>query len=310
MTFQPCFRNAHVQTLLGSAVRGLQRPLKGRTLFLPTPDGDELPALWCPRPGPLTLVVVHGVGGNHTAREGVSLGRRWLWRGLGQVLLLSLRGAFRAPLRPKLYHGGCSEELDTVFAWVRREAPGSQVVVVGLSLGANITVKWLAETGQDLSALAGAVVVSNPWNLQACCRHLERSWAGRFYQRAMLHTLRERGLAAAARFPEVLCAQGIAASRTFQAYDDLVTAPIHGFTDALDYYQRCSSWQFLEGVRNRLICLDALDDPFVPEGVIPTKAPDCVRFERPTHGGHLGFLGKWGRLWMEDFVVDRAATWY
>ncbi|MBS2035291.1 alpha/beta hydrolase [bacterium] len=299
-----------MQTLLGSAVRGLQRELTGQTVFLTTPDGDELPALWIPRPGPLAVVVVHGVGGNHKAREGVSLGRRWLWRGLGQVLLLSLRGAFRAPLRPKLYHGGCSEDLDSVYTWLRVQVPASQIVVVGYSLGANITVKWLAETRQDLAALAGAVVVSNPWNLQKCCSHLERSWVGRWYRRAMLHTLRQRGLAAAARFPDSLSAQDIRSSRTFQDYDSRVTAPIHGFSSAEDYYQRCSSWQFLEGVRNRLVCLDALDDPFVPSGSIPTRGPDCVRFERTGHGGHLGFLGSGGRLWMEDFIVECAAGWY
>ncbi|MFN8608614.1 MAG: hypothetical protein U0931_13845 [Vulcanimicrobiota bacterium] len=237
-------------------------------------------------------------------------GRRWLWKGLGQVLLLSLRGAFKAPLRPKLYHGGCSEELDTVYAWVRRQAPTSQMVVVGYSLGANITVKWLAESRHDLSALAGAVVVSNPWNLQACCRHLELSWAGRCYRWAMLQTLRQRGLAAAARFPSSLCARSIARSRTFQDYDNIVTAPIHGFASADDYYRRCSSGQFLDGVRSRLVCLDALDDPFVPPGSIPSTAPDCVRLVRPKHGGHLGFLGPGGRLWMEDFIVDCASRWY
>lgn len=310
MNFQPCLANAHVQTLGGSLVRALQKPLRGESLALPTPDGDELPGLWCNRPGPLTVVVVHGVGGNHTAREGVSLGRRWLWRGLGQVLLLSLRGAFTPPLRPRLYHGGCTDELDTVYQWVRAQAPHSGIVVVGYSLGANIVVKWLAETQQNLDALAGAISVSNPWDLGACCRHLENSWIGRNYRRAMLHTLRQRGLAAASRFPEALCADGIRRSVTFHDYDNIVTAPIHGFQDAADYYQRCSSKQFLEGVRSRLVCLDAQDDPFLPAGTLPARAPDNVRFERPAHGGHLGFLGRWGRLWMEDFIVDCASRWY
>ncbi len=310
MTFQPCFRNAHAQTLIGSFLRALQKPLRGQSVFLPTPDGDELPCLWCDRPGPLAVVVVHGVGGNHTAREGVSLGRRWLWRGLGQVLLLSLRGAYSPPLRPSLYHGGCSEELDTVYAWVRRRAPHSRVVMVGYSLGANIVVKWLAETGQNLDGLAGAVTVSNPWDLQACCEHLEGDWMGRLYRQGMLHTLRRRGLAAAARFPEALCADSIRRSITFRDYDNAVTARVHGFAHAADYYARCSSNQFLAGVRSRLVCLDAQDDPFLPAGTLPQRAPDCVRFERPAHGGHLGFLGRWGRLWMEDFIVDQAARWY
>lgn len=291
-------------------VRALQKPIGGQSLSITTPDEDELPCLWCDRPGPLTVVVVHGVGGNHTAREGVSLARRWLWRGLGKVLLLSLRGAYSPPLRPRLYHGGCSEELDTVYAWLGHQAPHSRVVVVGYSLGANIVVKWLAETAHNLDGLAGAITVSNPWDLQACCEHLEGSRAGRFYRRAMLHTLRQRGLAAADRFPESLCADGIRRSLTFRDYDDIVTARVHGFRDAADYYQKSSSKQFLPGVRSPLVCLDALDDPFLPPGILPTSAPDCVRFERPDHGGHLGFLGPWGRLWMEDFIVDCAARWY
>ena len=309
MTFEPWFANAHLQTLLGSALRALQRPIPGQATQIPTPDGDQLHALWCPHPGPLTLVVVHGVGGNHLAREGVSLGRRWLQRGLGQVLLLSLRGAFQPPLLPKLYHGGCAEELDVVYARVRRHAPASRVVMVGYSLGANILVKWLAETAANLSGLAGAVTVSNPWDLQACCSHLETSWQGRAYRRIMLHTLRQRGLAAATRFPDVLSRQAIVASRTFHDYDSAVTAPAHGFADADDYYRRCSSKQFLSGVRAPLVCLDALDDPFVPDGVLPQTAPPSVRLQRTAHGGHLGFLGRGGRLWMEDFIAEQAAGW-
>ena len=310
MTFEPCFRNAHLQTLGGSLLRALQKSIRGQSVWLPTPDGDELPALWCDRPGPLAVFVVHGVGGNHTAREGVSLGRRWLWRGLGQVLLLSLRGAYTPPLQPRLYHGGCSDELDTVYDWLRQRAPHSRVVVVGYSLGANILVKWLAESRLNLDALAGAVSVSNPWDLQACCEHLEKNWPGRLYRRAMLHTLRQRGLAAAARFPEALCADSIRRSLTFADYDNVVTARVHGFADAADYYQRSSARQFLTGVRSRLVCLDALDDPFLPPGTLPTSAPGCVRFERPAHGGHLGFLGPRGSLWMEDFIVECAARWY
>ena len=103
MTFQPCFRNAHAQTLIGSFLRALQKPLRGQSVFLPTPDGDELPCLWCDRPGPLAVVVVHGVGGNHTAREGVSLGRRWLWRGLGQVLIQALEHGARQHKRGLLH---------------------------------------------------------------------------------------------------------------------------------------------------------------------------------------------------------------
>ena len=133
---------------------------------------------------------------------------------------------------------------------------------------------------------------------------------GRLYRQGMLHTLRRRGLAAAARFPEALCADSIRRSITFRDYDNAVTARVHGFAHAADYYARCSSNQFLAGVRSRLVCLDAQDDPFLPAGTLPQRAPDCVRFERPAHGGHLGFLGRWGRLWMEDFIVDQAARWY
>lgn len=310
MTFDPLIRNPHAQTLLGSALRALQRPLRGRFSPISTPDGDELPAFWLGRPGPLVLVVVHGVGGNHEAREGVSLGRHWVWSNLGSVLLISLRGAYRTPLHPRLYHAGCSDELDVVYSWAQNQAAGNQrIVMVGYSLGANIVVKWLAETSQSLSRLAGAVSVSNPWDLQACCEHLEQSWMGRCYRTVMVRTLKQRGSRLARKYPELLCADQITRSRTFRDYDSTVTAPLHGFADVEDYYRRCSSAQYLTGARARLICLDALDDPFVPNHSLPPHAPPGVTFVRPAHGGHLGFVGQRCQLWMEHFICRQASAW-
>jgi predicted alpha/beta-fold hydrolase len=257
------------------------------------------------------LVVIHGVGGNHEAREGVSLGRHWQWTHLGSVLLVSLRGAFRTPLRPRLYHAGCSEELDAIYLWAQALArqANQKVVMVGFSLGANIVVKWLAETRHILSQLAGAFSLSNPWDLQACCQHLEQSWSGRCYRAVMVRTLKQRGLGLASRYPDRLNSQQIAASRTFLDYDSAVTAPLHGFDSAAEYYRQCSSAQFVGRVQAPLVCLDALDDPFVPNRSLPLQGAPGVRFVRPQHGGHLGFVGLKGQLWMEEFICRSAADW-
>jgi len=309
LTFRPWLANPHLQTLLGSALRALQRPLRGRHELIETPDQDVLPALWSARPGPLTLVVIHGVGGHHLAREGVSLGRRWQFGNLGSVLLFSLRGASRPPLQPHLYHGGCTPELDVVYAWALRHSPNARIVMVGLSLGANLLVKWLAQSAHDMSRLAGAVAISNPWDLKACCDHLEGSFMGRFYRAAMVDTLKKRGLAVAHRYPQLLCARAIQRSVTFFDYDSVVTAPLHGFSDAMQYYDQSSSAAYLGQVTARLTCLEALDDPFVPDHSLPQHAPDSVRFVRPAHGGHLGFIAEGGQLWMEEFVCRQAADW-
>ena len=175
--------------------------------------------------------------------------------------------------------------------------------------GANIVVKWLAETNLDLSRLAGAVTVSNPWNLGACCEHLEQSPMGRLYRWAMVSTLKKRGLLLAHRYPQLLCPQKIQDCVTFRDYDSQVTAPLHGFSSADQYYAQCSSAQHLNATRQRLVCLDALDDPFVAAGSLPTRPPRSASFVRPEHGGHLGFIGPGGQLWMEKFICEQVREW-
>jgi len=295
---------------MGSAIRALSARWAASEISIPGPDLEPMPAQWRQSPGPLCLVFLHGVGGHHQSREAASLAGFWQRSGLGSVLLFSLPGAFSAPLQPRLYHAGCSGELECAVSWVLPQLPrNSRILVVGYSLGANILVKWLGERGDAPGWLAGAISVSNPWNLKDCCEHLESSPMRRLYRAGMVYTLRQRALRFAQRFPGLLNRREILNCVTFRDYDNRITAPLHGFQDADDYYRQCSSKEYLSAVRGRLLCIDAQDDPFIPPETRPPDAPPSVSWLRPGSGGHLGFVGKGATLWLERYLCQVARDW-
>lgn len=290
-------------------LRNLACPLPGTPVDVPTGHGDTLHGWWSEPAAPHaghTLVVLHGIGGNHRAGQLVTLGRAWLQRRLGPVLLFSLRGAHTSPALPRLYHGGSSDDVDDVYGWVCRRS--DKIVMVGLSLGANILVKWLGQYQVHDSKLEMAVSVSNPWDLRGCCEHMETSAWGRFYRAVMVNGLRQRCLRCLQAFPGSLRAEDVKRTRTFFDFDSVVTAPLHGFASAHDYYAQSSASRYLDSVKAPLLCVDALDDPFRHPAALPRTAPPNVELYRTEYGGHLGYLGPACSFWLERFICDRAGA--
>jgi uncharacterized protein len=307
VTFQPCIRNPHAQTILGALLRNLARPLPGTAVQVPTSHGDTLHGWWVEPTAPhagKTLVVLHGIGGNHRAGQLVTLGRAWLKRRLGPVLLFSLRGAHSSPTVPRLYHGGSSDDAQDVYTWAR--ARSRKVVMVGLSLGANILVKWLGQYGIHDQQLELAISVSNPWDLRGCCEHMESSHWGRFYRTLMVKALRQRCLRCLEAFPGSLRAENVLRVRTFYDFDSVVTAPLHGFASAHAYYEESSASRYLDGVKAPLLCVDSLDDPFRHPAALPRTAPANVELYQTAYGGHLGYLGAGCSFWLERFICERV----
>jgi predicted alpha/beta-fold hydrolase len=156
-------------------------------------------------------------------------------------------------------------------------------------------VKWLGEEGDRLPPeVRAAAAISTPFDLAVCARALDAPGLMSFvYRTRFLWTLKRKALGKARRFPEALDASGIPALRTLLAFDDLVTAPLHGFRDAPDYYARSSSAGFLASVRVPLLLISAEDDPFVPAGALPTEAArrnPRIELEVLREGGHVGFV--------------------
>jgi uncharacterized protein len=259
-------------------------------------------------PAAPTVVVLHGLEGSSRAPYVKRMAAAARARELA-VVAVNFRGCSGEPNRlPRLYHSGETSDLARVVARLASERPGRPVAVMGFSLGANVVAKWLGERGDGLprEVRAGAAVCA-PFDLAACGAALDRGRGiGCVYRERFLWSLRRKALLKVGRFPDLpFDAAAVRACRTFRAFDDRVTAPLHGFADAADYYARCSSGPLLSGVRRPLLAIAAQDDPMIPQETLPVAvagANPAVRLEVYPAGGHLGFVS--GRPWRLEFFAE------
>lgn len=261
-----------------------------------TPDGDfiDIDRIDAPAGAPSTtpqLILFHGLEGSsrsHYARSLMRAVARRGWRGA----VVHFRGCSGAPNRlPRAYHSGDSAEIDWVLRRLHGEWPLAPLYVAGVSLGANALLKWLGEQGAAARFVTAAAAVSAPHDLAAANVALMQGF-NRIYTRHFLRTLIPAALAKLARFPGLYDAARVRAASSMHAFDDAVTAPLHGFAGAADYYARASARQFLGGIRVPTLVLNAKNDPFLPASALPgpTQAAPAVTLEQPDAGGHVGFV--------------------
>lgn len=213
---------------------------------------------------------------------------------------LNFRGADgSAPEIPRLYHAGCSEDLQAAFLGLPQDKPW---VFVGFSMGANILFKWLGSEPVGRLEDARALGISCPYDLKQCCENLEKTWLCRRYRDYLVGRLKRTVMRMLAAHPGALCEQAVRGCRTFQEFDDRVTGPLHGFADAEEYWMENGSIRYLANIEVPTTLLHALDDPFQPS---PPKwiRSDFLDWEIMSTGGHLGFLS----TWRNDWLVERIA---
>ena len=255
-----------------------------------TPDGDFIDVDFAgERSASRLLVLFHGLEGcsdSHYARAFAAHALSSGWR----LAMPHWRGCSGEPNRkPRAYHSGDSEEVD----WILKKF-SPPVHAVGISLGGNALLKWLGERGDEArSIVRRAAAVSAPIDLSAAGRALDRGINREIYTRHFLSTLKPKSLAKLAVFPGLYDRAKLRAARTFREFDDTVTAPLHGYRDADDYWRRASSGPWLERVRVPTLLLNARNDPFLPEHELLAAARNAARslvLEFPRTGGHAGFL--------------------
>jgi predicted alpha/beta-fold hydrolase len=261
------------------------------------PDGDflDVDRAAGPAPDAPVLVVCHGLEASSRAAYVRGLVQLARTRGFA-ALAMNFRSCSGTPNRlPRSYHSGETGDLALVVERLVAERPGRRIALCGFSLGGNVVAKYLGERGEDLPAeVAGAAVISVPFDLARCARALDGpgfwNWV---YRERFLAGLRAKALEKARRFPGILDLRAVRGARTFAAFDAAVTAPLHGFASAEDYWERCSSGRFLAGARRPILALSALDDPIVPADALPLEAaranPNITLVTTPL-GGHVGFV--------------------
>lgn len=299
-----------MRTLYGRLTRSLRRrdhALPHRVERWTTPDDDllELRRMDPPdggRPGTPRLVLLHGLEGGMHSHYVANFFAEAAARGWGCDLLL-FRGCNGEPNRARrFYHSG--ETTDVAFAIERIvvEDPARPIVLAGVSLGGNVLLKYLGERGDEVPPqVRGAAAMSVPFDLARGCRHIQRGFS-RVYERHFLRTLKAKARAKLNRYPDLI-ADPAALDRvqTLWDFDDVVTAPVHGFRSAEDYYERSSSIRFLQGIRVPTLLLSAADDPFLPPEVLEevraiARTVPALELEFVKRGGHVGFVSGW-RPW-------------
>ena len=317
--FEPAWwlRDPHAQTIWSKFAR--RTPLvRSRRERWELDDGDflELERHDAPVPAP-RLLLLHGLEGSprsHYVRGFFAEAERRGWA----ADLLIFRCCGDEPNRlMRSYHSGETGDLDMVVRRIIAAEPGRPLALAGVSLGGNVLLKWLGERGADVPReISRAVAISAPFDLARGSRHLERGFS-RVYAAHFLRSLKAKAREKHARFPDAAEWDRVERARTIWDFDDAMTAPVHGFHDALDYYTRSSSIRFLSRIRMPTLLLNAADDPFLPRDVldavrtIAVANPDLV-LEFPERGGHVGFVAgpaPWRpSYYAEAFAVDFLAT--
>lgn len=255
------------------------------------PDGDFVDVYWLnrQRPGPL-FILLPGMQGTQDSPYIRAMCGELSKRGL-RAAVLCHRGGALPNRQAAFYHAGFTEHLAWLVALLREQEPHTPLYAVGFSLGGSMLIRYLAQTGQASGLVAGAAV-SLTFSLASTAR---RACEGinQLYQLRVLESYK-RTARGKAHLPEFASRLGsLSGLRSIQAFDELFTAPLHGFRDAEDYYQRCSSRQFLSRLEQPFLILNAEDDPLVARDTLPgaRELREHVRLELTPHGGHLGFLG-------------------
>lgn len=279
-----------------------------------TSDGDTLQLDWVCMDAPYLMVITHGLEGSTRSsyvRTIAQCARRAGW----DVLAWNFRGCGGAPSAlPCTYHSGKSEDLREVLRHVLDHCRYQGVGLVGVSVGGNITLKYLAEEGGCISPkILGAVAFSAPIDLAASARQLALL-SNRIYLRHFLRTLRHKARRKAEQFPGTFDIERTLRARTFEEFDEHFTAPLNGFESAQHYYRVASSVYLLEQLRISALLVNAIDDPFLPPPCFPIDLANESRnlwLEMPRFGGHVGFRCRKSDCWMGEravaFLTSRLA---
>jgi len=309
-------KGAHAQTIGGRLLRRTGG-VTFRRERLETPDGDFLDLEYAtvdghplPEASPLVLKL-HGLEGSAHSGYSVELARALARRGVQSVGLnfRSCGGVMNRTAR--FYHSGDTADLELVLDHLSRSTPPERLGVLGFSLGGNVLLKYLGEQGAAArQRLGAAVAISVPYDLSVCADRMSEG-AAKMYAAFFLKSLRQKVRAKEALLRPRCDVDRALGARAVRDFDDALTAPIHGFSSAEDYYRRSSAGQFLGLVSMPTLLIHSMDDPIAVAESIPHQSISAnSSFETAftEQGGHVGFVA--GRPWAPSFQAEEWGAEY
>lgn len=294
----------HLQTIW-SALYARKRRRPGGSLQRerwPTPDGDFIDVdrqEASTRDRPL-FVMFHGLEGSSDSHYAQACAD-WAAEHDVHWVMPHFRGCSGEMNHgPRAYHSGDHEEIDWILRRLRathRACGGHTLVAAGVSLGGNALMRWAGEHGDAARHQVDAVAaICSPLDLAESGRAIGRGFNRQVYTRMFLNTMKPKALAKWAQYPGLFARERLLAARDLYEFDNVFTAPLHGFRDTNDYWRRASAKPLLGRVRVPALLVNPLNDPFVPASSLPRPhdVSKSVTLWQPRHGGHVGFAtGRW-----------------
>ena len=286
------FKNGHLQTIYATLFRKFDTAFYKRER-IHTDDNDFLDLDWAYTGSDKLAIVSHGLeGSSHRAyvvgmvkalNAGGWDGLAWNYRGCSGSVNRTLC----------LYHSGKTDDLDQVVRHVKQTGRYKKIVLIGFSIGGNISLVYLGKKGKMVDpVIKKAVVFSVPCDLKGSSEALAKS-VNKIYMKRFLIMLHEKIKAKMEVFPGEINDTDYEKIKDFKGFDDRYTAPLHGFIDAEDYWGKCSSNQFVQDISVPTLIVNAKNDPFLSDGCYPIKETASnkhVVLEMPESGGHVGFI--------------------
>ena len=257
-----------------------------------SPDAPQQTArsLWPTGQVPL-LVLFHGLEGSSSSHYAQAFADVAQERAIGFAVAHFRGCGGELNHAPRAYHSGDFDEVDWILKRFRRQHSGP-VVAVGVSLGGNALLRWAAEMQDSAATLVRAVAaVCAPLDLAAGGHAIGRGFNRLVYTPMFLNTMKPKALRKWAQHPGLFDRAALEAARDLYTFDNIFTAPLHGFRDTDDYWARASAKPHLSSIRIPSLLLNPRNDPFVPANSLPgpRDVGRHVELWQPAHGGHVGF---------------------
>ncbi|MBT3069234.1 YheT family hydrolase [Rhodoferax sp. U11-2br] len=257
-----------------------------------TPDADFIDLDWLDTPLAGTLLVLfHGLEGSSRSHYALAFAEYAQQQGFNYVVPHFRGCSGQINLAARAYHSGDYEEIGWVLQALRRQHHG-RILAVGVSLGGNALLRWAEEAGQSAGQVVDAVAsISAPVDLAASGQAIGQGWNRQIYTRMFLASMKPKALRKLAQHPGLFDAQALQAATDLYAFDNVFTAPLHGFKNTNDYWARASAKPQLASIQVPTLLVNALNDPFVPGHSLPhlRSVGQHVTLWQPRHGGHVGF---------------------
>lgn len=301
------FKNDFVSTVYSGLFRRVKGVVQERER-INLSDGDFLDLDWSfsKEKSDRLIILLHGLEGDGSRPYMLGAAKVFNNHGI-DALCVNFRGCSGVDnLKFRSYHSGATEDLHEVIEHAISNKNYTDIYLKGISLGANMILKYLGERDDVFQEIKGAITVSAPCDLEGSCKELHKvknlPYAIRF-----LNHLKGRLKLKMKNFPDAISKEVFNNIKTLKDFDDVYTSKVHGFKNAEDYYRKCSGLQFIPNIKIPTLIINALNDSFLSPACYPVKeakAQDNIYLEMPNHGGHVGFVDKKNIYYNEQRALD------